>query len=230
MTAAPTPSAEPFTEHPPETFDVSEADPSLRRCVASGAVRSKAAMIRFVVAPDGALVPDLEESLPGRGLWLTADRALAEKAFAKGLFAKAARRGVTIAPDLLARTEARLAQRCFDAIGLTRRAGQAVAGFDKVAAALRAGRIGTGKGLGVRLEASDGADDGRAKLDALARGLSRPLPVLDRFSRSELGAAFGRDDSVHVIIGQGNLVERLIRDAARLSGLGGNSRVGLPND
>lgn len=229
MTAAPNPSAEPFPETPPET-DVSAADPSLRRCVASGAVRPKEAMIRFVVAPDGALVPDLEGTLPGRGLWLTAERALAEKAFARGLFAKAARRAVTVAPDLLARTEGRLRQRCFDAIGLARRAGQAVAGFDKVAAALRAGRIGAGKGLGVRLEASDGADDGRAKLDALARGLARPLPVLDRFSRSELGAAFGRDDSVHVLIGQGKLAERLIHDAARLSGLGGNSQVGLSHD
>jgi predicted RNA-binding protein YlxR (DUF448 family) len=239
MTASPSPSAEAFAEQPPAApsaapsaaiDDALPGDPAiasgLRRCVASGAVLPKAGMIRFVVSPDGVLVPDLEEALPGRGLWLSADQAAAEKAFAKGLFAKAARRAVTVAPDLLERTRARLSQRCLEAVGLARRGGQAVAGFEKVAQAIRAGRIGTAGRVGLRLEAADAADDGRAKLDGLARGAQAlsgaPLNVVDQFDRHQLGAAFGRDEVVHAIMGQGKLAERLLRDAARLQGLRGN--------
>ena len=117
--------------------DVPMAD-SERRCLGTGEVRPRVGMLRFVVAPDPALglVPDLAGDLPGRGLWVSADRTALERALARNAFARAARGPLRIAPDLSARVEAGLVRRLVDWLGLARRAGAAVAGFEKTRAAL----------------------------------------------------------------------------------------------
>lgn len=180
----------------------------LRRCLASRAERPLGEMVRFVVAPDGELVPDVDGRLPGRGLWLLADRDMLRRACAKGLFAKAARTAVRIPDDLAERVERLLTQRCLDRIGLARRAGQAVAGFEKVRSMVRAGQAG------VLLQASDGAAGGRTKIEALAAA----VPRIDLFGAVELGAAVGRDHAVHMALAKGRLAEELMRDAHRLQG------------
>ncbi|MFC7334892.1 RNA-binding protein [Rhodocista pekingensis] len=191
----------------------------LRRCVASSAVASRDQMVRFVIAPDGILVPDVEESLPGRGLWLTADPAMFEKAVARNLFAKAARRAVRVEKDLAPRTVALLRRRCLALIGLACRGGGAVAGFEKVQAALRSGRFGKSAVPGLWLEAADGAADGRAKLAPLAAAAGVPLvAVLDR---RELGLALGREEAVHAVLARGPLTAQVLREFGRLSALAG---------
>jgi hypothetical protein len=197
---------------------VSEAEPLLdegpaprrrgRRCVARQESRPREALVRFVVDPAGAVVPDVAGRLPGRGVWLTAERGAISLAVAKGLFAKAARRRVQIAPDLADQVETMLVRRCLDLIGLARRGGQLVAGFDQVAEALRRGEAA------LLLAARDGAMDGRRKLRALARG----LPVIEAFDRRELGGAIGRDEVVHVALAPGGLARRLRVECARLAG------------
>jgi uncharacterized protein len=186
----------------------------LRRCIVTGTVAGKDGMLRFAVAPDGTLVPDLEESLPGRGLWLTADRAVLEKAVAKNLFARAARRAVRVDRDLVRLVLAGLTRRCLDLIGLARKGGGAVAGFEKVQAALRTNRVGTAGAVGLWLEARDGSADGRHKLAGMAESLR--VPLIDRFDRGELGSALGRDEAVHAVLAAGPLVSRLRREVTRL--------------
>ncbi len=109
-----------------------DRDEPERRCIVTGEVQPKAGLIRFVVSPEGVVVPDLAGKLPGRGIWVTADRAAIEKAAAKGLFARAARTGVTVPESLADLVEAGLARRVVDLISLARKAGLAVAGFEKV--------------------------------------------------------------------------------------------------
>lgn len=179
-----------------------------RRCLVTGQTLSKDALVRFVVGPDGAIVPDIEERLPGRGFWLTAERGMVLAAVAGRHFAKAARAKVVASADLADRIEDRLVRRCLDVIGLARRAGQAVVGFDTVAAALRR-RPG-----GVLLAARDGALGGREKVRALAPS----VPVIEVLSRAELGTAVGREQAVHVLVAPGPLAETLVREAARLKG------------
>ena len=71
-----------------------------RFCAASGAVRPVDEMIRFVVGPDGAAVPDLKRRLPGRGIWITATRQALRSAITRKAFARAFKRDVRLAPDL----------------------------------------------------------------------------------------------------------------------------------
>ena len=173
-------------------------------------------MLRLVVGPDGTIVPDIEARLPGRGLWLIPRRDIVERAVAKRLFARAARRLVTVPPDLADRVEALLARRCGDALGLVRRAGSAVSGFERVAEAVRR------DWAGALLFALDGSEGGRRKLGALGG----ELPAASVMYAAELGAAFGRDRAVYVAVGPGALCGRLLVDLQRLAGL----RVGATLD
>lgn len=181
----------------------------LRRCIVTRAILPKAALIRFVIAPSGEVVPDAQGELPGRGLWVKAERAVLESAVVKNQFAKAARRPVEAAPDLVDRTVALLRQRCLDLIGLARRAGQVTSGFENVRRELRAG------GVGVLLAAADAAIEGRGRLKAMAGD----LPTVGLFTVTELSAALGRDNVVHAALRPGRLAERLVAGSARLAGI-----------
>lgn len=166
-------------------------------------------LLRFVVGPDGTVVPDVEARLPGRGLWLTPRRDIVERALAKRMFARAARRPVVVAPQLAERIEGLLARRCGELVGLARRAGSAVAGFDKVGEAVRHARVE------LLLEALDGAEGGRRKIAALGRD----LPAARVLTMAELGAAFGREHVVHAALGGGSLTGRLVVELSRLAGM-----------
>ncbi|MGE0151909.1 MAG: RNA-binding protein [Reyranellaceae bacterium] len=190
--------------------DAADAGP-LRRCIATERSLAPERLIRFVVAPDGTLTPDIERRLPGRGLWVAAEKAALDKAVAKNLFARAARRAIAVPADLPQRLQALLLQRLLDTLGLARRAGQAVAGHDKVQEFL------VRNGAGALLLASDAGKDARGRIGGLARGAA----VIEALDAAELGAAFGREQAVFAVVAPGRLAQRLTMDAARLQGLRG---------
>jgi hypothetical protein len=186
----------------------------LRRCIVTRERLPKERMIRFVVAPDRKLVPDLAATLPGRGIWLSASGDVLETARAQGglgrAFARAARGPVIVPPDLPAVLDAALVRRIGELVGLARRAGQAVAGFDKAREWLR-----TGRGRLI-LQASDGSAAERARF---LSGAGETVTVVDPLPAAALGRVFGRDHVVHVAIASGRLGERLAIEAERLEGL-----------
>jgi predicted RNA-binding protein YlxR (DUF448 family) len=197
-------------EIPEDTPADNEKGP-LRRCIVTGAVGPKEGMIRFVAGPGQTLVPDIEGRLPGRGMWLSARRDVVKTALAKAFFSKAARQKLDVPADLAERLESLLRQRCLDILGLARRSGQVVSGYDKVRSELKSGHGA------VLLAASDGAPDGVAKIGALAP----KLPVVTLLTADEMGAAFGRDRTVHGLLLRGRLAELLVIEAARLAGIAG---------
>ena len=180
----------------------------MRRCAATRERLPKEALVRLAVAPDGSLVPDIEERLPGRGLWIAARRDIVERAVTKRLLARAAGADVSVPPDLADRIAALLARRCLDLLGLARRAGQAVAGFEKARAALGRGTVA------LLLQAADGSREQRAKLTA---GVGA-VPAVALFSGAELAEVFGREVAVHVAVTKGGIADRLARDCGRLAG------------
>ncbi len=199
-----------------------------RRCLASGQVLPKAELLRFVVDPDGFVVPDLAERLPGRGLWLQARRDMMDKACKRNLFAKAAKRQVRVPEDLPAQVEGLALKRCLETLGLARRAGAVAVGFEKVRSALRAGEVG------LLVQADDAAADGRDKVRALARAVGPKVPLVEFCGAAELGAALGREAAVHVGIAPGRFAESLKREVQRLAGLRGaedqGNGVGRPTE
>ncbi|MBU6298337.1 MAG: RNA-binding protein [Alphaproteobacteria bacterium] len=184
-----------------------------RRCIATGEVRPEEKLIRFVVGPEGDVVPDIAAKLPGRGLWVTADAAVLARAVAKNAFAKAAQASVRAAPGLVALVERLLVQHMQSDLGLARRAGLLVLGFDNV---LR----GLGEKVAPRalVEASEGAEDGRRKLASAAAARGLRIETIDCLSSTELSLALGRENVIHAAVKPGPLAERLIFDSARLVG------------
>ncbi|MHA1601225.1 MAG: RNA-binding protein [Alphaproteobacteria bacterium] len=181
---------------------------ALRRCLASGQVRPKRELLRFAVAPDGSVVPDLAERLPGRGLWLSPARDMIDLACARNLFARAAKAPVRVPSDLPEQVERLLRRRCLDMLGLARRGGHVASGYD--AASLWLG----GSKAVLLLQAVDAAEGGRSKLRALAR--AHDVPVVEVFRAEELGRALGRDALVHAALGKSGMTARLNEELARL--------------
>jgi predicted RNA-binding protein YlxR (DUF448 family) len=177
----------------------------VRRCLVTGEERPKAELVRFVIDPNGAVVPDVDGRLPGRGLWVQARRDIVASAVARRLFSRAAKRPVIADPDLPDRVAALLLRRCIEGLGLARRAGQAVAGFDQVRGWRDRGR------LGALVVAVDASPDGRRKLEG-------DVPTASALTAEELGAAFGRDALTYVGLAPGGIAARIVADQARLRG------------
>jgi uncharacterized protein len=180
-----------------------------RKCIVTGETREEARLIRFVIGPDDMVVADLAAKLPGRGIWVTAERAILEKA----AFSKAAKKKVTAPEGLADLVEGLIARRMTDDLGLARRSGMLTAGFDSVARA-----IDSAHPPSVLIEASDGAADGRRKLTNMAAARGRNLAVIDCLSSAEISVALGRENVIHAALKSGQLAERLIFEAGRLSG------------
>lgn len=194
------------------------ASPTLRRCIVTRQALEKPAMIRFVLDPEGRVVPDLKEKLPGRGLWVTADREVLAQAAAKNAFAKAARQSAKVPADLVERVAELAKREVAELVGLARKSGQLRAGFEKVQIALQNGRVR------VLVAASDGAEDGRSKLARLAAGVASVrggsgVEIVAPLTATELAQALGRDHAVHAAIAESGIAERIIIACRRLNGL-----------
>jgi predicted RNA-binding protein YlxR (DUF448 family) len=187
-----------------------------RRDIVSGEVMAEEALIRFVAGPGGAVVPDLARKLPGRGLWVRAAREAVEQAAKKGGFSRAAKTKLVAAPDLADQVERLLKARLLAGLGLARRAGDLILGFEKAAAAVTAGKVA------VLIEAADGADDGRRKMLQASRragvaGLHAPR-LIGVFESEELGLALGLGNVIHLAFLAGRGADRWTQDVERLSG------------
>jgi predicted RNA-binding protein YlxR (DUF448 family) len=182
-----------------------------RFCAASGAVRPVDEMIRFVVGPDGAAVPDLKRRLPGRGIWITATRQALRGAIARKAFARAFKRDVRL-PDLVETTERLIERAALDALAMCHKAGKIAIGFANADAALARARVA---GL---LHAAEAASDGTRKLAAALnrRADAAEIAVIDAFTSAQLDLALGRSNVIHAALLAGPESETFLARAARL--------------
>lgn len=188
--------------------DKDREDGPERRCIVTGESQPKAGLIRFVVGPDAQIVPDVLGRLPGRGIYVVADRAAIAKAASKGLFSRAARQAVKAPDGLAEQVESLLARRVIELLSLARKAGQAVTGYEKVKDWLV-------KGQAIALiQASDGSERGKSKL----RPPERKNGFIGCLSAQEMGLAFGREHAIHGALAAGGLGLRVVEEAARLAG------------
>jgi hypothetical protein len=190
------------------------ASGSERHCALTRTLKPVEEMIRFVVGPDGDVVPDLKRKLPGRGIWITATRASLEEAVKRNVFARAFKRNVHIAPDLAATTDRLLERGALDALAIAGKGGGVIAGFAKVEAAL--GR----DPIVALIHAADAAVDGKRKLDA---ALQRKTPEksdeiarIALFSGAQLDLALNRPNVVHAALLAGPVSDTFLARVRRL--------------
>jgi predicted RNA-binding protein YlxR (DUF448 family)/ribosomal protein L30E len=172
-------------------------------------------MLRFVVGPESAIVFDAAATLPGRGMWLSAQADVVGLALKRGVFARAAKQQVKIPEHLPELIEAGLLRRMTELLGLARRGGNAISGFEKAREWLAAGKAG------LVVQAKDGSAEERARFVG-----GREVPVVAFLSGTALGKIFGRDNAVHVVIASGKLARMIEVEAARLAGVAGGRTSG----
>lgn len=183
-----------------------------RRDIVSGAVMDEAALIRFVASPDGAVTPDLARKLPGRGLWVAATRDAVDTAARKGLFSRAAKAKLTAPADLPETVEAQLERRCLEQLGLARRSGALISGFEKARAAVRSGKAAW------LVEASDGSADGRDKLLGAMHGSPAPPQLCGCFTAEQLSVSTGGEVVIHCVLLAGRTADRWTEEVRKLAG------------
>lgn len=179
-----------------------------RKCIVTGEVQPKAGLMRFVVGPEGQVVPDVAEKLPGRGIWVTSEREAIDTAAKKKLFSRSAKQQVTVPDNLSDMVETLLAKRVCELLALARKSGDAVAGYEKVKDMLAK------EEATALIQACDGSTRGKTKLSTPHRG-----NYIGWLTASELGLAFGRETVIHAALGTGGLSKRVVEEAARLRGL-----------
>ena len=187
-------------------------DASVRQCAVTRERLGKDGLLRFVLSPDGVVTPDVAEKLPGRGVWIKADRRVLEEAVKKNAFARAFKMTVKVPEGLPDTVESLLVQRFIGLLGMAKKGGDVVLGFDQVREALQK------RSPGLMLEAADGAEDGRMKLYFLAKALYSGVEVAGALSSAELGMAFGRERVIHGLVRKGPFAKALRAAYARLAG------------
>lgn len=192
-----------------------------RRCALTHEVKPAAELIRFVIGPDGVLVPDTDAKAEGRGVWLSLGEKQVAEAIKKKAFSKSLKTNVTVPDDLPALTRQRLEQRFVNALQMARKAGQLMTGAMKVKAALE-----TGEAIAL-VTATDAAEDGRKKMLATLKASSKAaeeqgLPGADRphfelLDSAQLGLALGIESVIHAAPTQGAAGEAAVKRAERLA-------------
>lgn len=189
--------------------------PTERMCAVTRQTRPVDELIRFVLAPDGSVVPDLKRNLPGRGVWITADRVSVEQAEKRKVFGRAFKQDVRLEPGLADRVEDLLEASALGILGLARKAGQVVVGFAKVEAAMKRGEAG------VLIHAADASDDGIRKIAAISTaryGHAGGPPVIRSFGSSQMSLALGRANVIHAALLAGRAGESFMARTRVLAG------------
>ena len=207
---------------PEEDTDVND-----RSCIVSRERHDPEELIRFVLGPDGSVVPDLKRKLPGRGAHVALSRAAVDEAAKRKLFARAFKTKTIGPEDLGALVDALLVKSALGALGIARKAGQLVTGATKVDGAIR-----TGRALLV-VQARDAAPDGVRKMDAARRASAyasdEPMtPVARQLSADELGLAFGGGNVIHAAILAGEAGAAAAKRMAALATYRGEGSVQGP--
>ncbi len=190
-----------------------DRDDPERKCIATGESQPKAGLIRFCLDPAGQIVPDVMGKLPGRGIYVAADRAAIDKAAKKNLFSRAARQPVKVAEGLVDLVETLVTQRTIELLSMARKAGDAVTGYEKVKDWLVKGQAVT------LIQASDGSERGKTKLHAP----DGEKGFIGCLTAGEIGLAFGRERAIHAALAAGGLRTRVVEEAAKLAGLRGQT-------
>ncbi|AZO19180.1 RNA-binding protein [Mesorhizobium sp. M2A.F.Ca.ET.043.05.1.1] len=195
-----------------------------RTCIVTRRQAEADELIRFVVGPDSAVVPDIKRNLPGRGCWVTADRLHIEKAAAKNLFARAFKAQVTVPSDLGGMVDGLLSRYALGMLGLARKAGAVVLGAAKVEGAVRDGQAS------LVLHAAEASDDGVRKISQARRATvhlgGSAILAYKLFSEAELSLALGGTNVIHAAVlaqDAGLAVEKRVVALDRYRG-------GTPND
>jgi hypothetical protein len=186
----------------------------LRLCAVSRVQRPVDELIRFVLGPEGMIVPDLARRLPGRGVWVEGRRESVTAAVRRKVFARSLQQPVGVPEDLPDQIERLMTRRLAEAVSIANKAGLLVTGFARVEELIVQGRAA------LLIHAADGAPDGAAKLAGKFKALLGPERAQEasvtELTGQQLDLAIGRSNVVHAAASGGGATQRILEEAGRL--------------
>ena len=186
-----------------------------RMCIVTRQVLPPAQMIRFVAGPDLEVVPDLKNTLPGRGVWVSARKSMVRQAVEKKAFARGLKCAAKTSTDLPELVDQLMTRSALGALGFARKAGQCITGAGKVDGAIR-----TGQALAV-FHATDGSADGYRKLLQAAHAAGQSgkgeIKIWQVFSSHEMNLALGASNVIHASLTRGGAAENCIQRVKRMA-------------
>ena len=201
---------------PRQTVCTNGADRPIRTCIASREEHPPEGLIRFALSPQSELTPDLTNTLPGRGAWVTCSKEHLQKALNNRAFDRTFRRTVCVPDNFVSLVERLLTERALQSLSLANKAGNVITGATKVNAA-----VGT-RAVDILVQAFDASIDGKKRLanryNAVCRELAIEPKKIDLFSIEQLSLAMGRPNVVHAALTQGRVADEFVLAARRLSG------------
>lgn len=187
---------------------MAKADPQ-RSCLGCREIKAKDDLLRFVLDPEGNVVPDLAKKLPGRGAYTCFSRGCLETAIKKRQFGRSFKgmAKAASAEEVLSLVSALQAERISATIAMANKAGRIVSGSDKVMDALRKGNVS------LLILAEDISAESAAKFLAIA---GKTGVDSFRFSlKEQLGAPLGKDIRSVVAVAPGPFADNLRRELKR---------------
>jgi predicted RNA-binding protein YlxR (DUF448 family) len=185
----------------------------VRQCALTRSRVREEELLRFVLDPDGRVVPDIKRKLPGRGVWIMANREAVAEAVRRQAFSRGFKQAVAADTDLADLVASLLSRAAMQDLALANKAGNIVAGFAKVEKAIKSGNTR------ILVHASDASLDGCRKLDRLAHALlppeARDFDPVTCFGSAELSAALGKTNVVHAAVADGGAGRTFFRSARR---------------
>jgi len=158
-----------------------------RSCIACREARDKGSLLRFVQAPDLTVLPDLQQKLPGRGVYTCLSASCLKAAAQKKQFNRGFK-GEVVGADadtLLGLVASKLKERIASYLSLANKAGKVVSGSDQVSERLKKG------GAGLLFLATDISPDIGEKFRGLAK--LKGVRCLALFDKERLGALVGKE-------------------------------------
>jgi predicted RNA-binding protein YlxR (DUF448 family) len=194
----------------------------MRRCVATKERAKKSALLRLVLGPDGSPFVDILGKAPGRGVYVSPERAhILEALSPKGLARAFKGQARTLSEEAIASmvldTEKRLEARILELITLGRRANQIEIGMD--AAVRAANEEGKNALIIATKDLSERSD--RSLLESVPEG----VPVVRVSNKATLGARLGRDEVGIVAVRPSVFTGRIADEAARLNALSSSTNA-----
>ncbi len=173
-----------------------------RSCLGCREVKDKQELLRFVLAPDRTLVPDLRAKLPGRGAYTCLRKSCLSTAVMKKGFARAFKGEVRSGtPDeLVALVAALMVERIGGYLALASKAGKVASGGESVIEALK-------RSPGIVCVATDISPDIGDKVTGLATRLG--VDHFSLFDKDRLGALIGKGPRSAVVVERGGFSEAL---------------------
>lgn len=167
-------------------------------------------MIRFVIAPDGDIVADLEAKLPGRGAYTCNSITCVRDAVQKRQFNRAFKAEIQqpSADKLIMNISERMQNRILGYIGLANKAGKLTSGGSMVSDAIKSAHK-----PGLILLAADISESIAEKIEHTASYHS--IPCLRVMTKDDFGSIIGKAPRSALAIKQGGFVTQLIHEIQR---------------